>query len=568
MGLLNYIISLVYQVIQFFVSKFFSPTPPAPRRRISNARRVAVIGAGITGVSSAAHCVGHGFEVTIFEAKGRDHLGGIWSQVNPTSSLQIHSLMYRFHPSVRFQNDYPHRDAITREVTDLWKRYRLDERTEFEVPVQSVWKDEKTGRWIVQDPSYGYFDGVIAAVGTCGDPKAPHIPGQENFSGQIYHSSQLAGKDVRGKNVIVVGGGSSAVEAVEFAVQNGAAQTTILARSNKWVIPRNPLIDALLSLNIFGEETEFAWVPEILLKQFFYRDLEDLIPTGRGLYTDTPMVNNDILEEVRKGKVKWLRGDIKEFAESGLVFNHRARGVPKGGPGEEITVKGDICIMATGFHRPSLGFLPGDAFKEPYKPPNWFLQTFPVGHTDICANNCTYINGIGTVGNIHIGLYTRLLLMFLVDPKTRPSTPWMRIWVDWTRMCKRAAPGGALEFFTYSELIWWIIFNIFSNPWRWRWVFFVLWGWGSIPANNAGRENLIINGSTKSGSNGQGSKPGSSDNEKHSETDNKPTYSAALASNMPKGQPRMKNLKEEPPFADTQSQEGREEKQEAAKKDA
>lgn len=79
MGLLNYIISLVYQVIQFFVSKFFSPTPPAPRRRISNARRVAVIGAGITGVSSAAHCVGHGFEVTIFEAKGRDHLGGIWS---------------------------------------------------------------------------------------------------------------------------------------------------------------------------------------------------------------------------------------------------------------------------------------------------------------------------------------------------------------------------------------------------------------------------------------------------------------------------------------------------------
>ncbi|KAL1852241.1 hypothetical protein Plec18167_006054 [Paecilomyces lecythidis] len=468
--------------------------------------------------------------------------------------------MYRFHPSVRFKNDYPYRDAIIREVTDLWKRYRLDERTEFEVPVHSIWKDEKTGKWIVQDPSYGDFDGVIAAVGTCGDAKMSHMPGQERFPGQIYHSSDLSGKDIRDKNVIVIGGGASAVEAVEFAVQSGAAQTTILARSNKWIIPRNAVVDALLSFNIFGEETEFSWVPEKLLKLFFYRDLEDLTPTKRGLYTDTPIVNNDILEQVRKGKLKWLRGDIKEFAESGIIFNHRANGVPKGGPGEETTIKGDICIMATGYHRPSLSFLPDDVFKEPYKPPNWFLQTFPIGHTDICANNCTYINGIGTVGNIHIGLYTRLLLMFLADPRTRPSAAWMRIWVDWTRMCKRAAPGGALEFFTYSELMWWIIFNIFSSPRRWKWIFFVLWGWGSIPANHAGDENFIANGNSRPKSDHRGSEPRGTGNERLG-ANGKPTYSAALASNMPKGQPRETNLKEEPPFVDSRSQQAREEKQ-------
>jgi hypothetical protein len=210
----------------------------------------------------------------------------------------------------------------------------------------------------------------------------------------------------------------------------------------------------LLALNIFGEETSLGWVPEWLLKKFFYRDLHDLAPAKAGLYTETPMVNDDILEQVRSGRIEWLRGDIKEFKEGGILFNHRQRGIPKGGPGREELIKGDFCVMATGFHRPSLAFLPQQCFKPPYSPPNWFLQTFPPGHSDICANNCTYVNAIGTVGNIHIGLYTRMLLMFIVDPSARPSPAWMRAWVDLTRSLKEKSPGGALEFFTYSELVW------------------------------------------------------------------------------------------------------------------
>lgn len=34
---------------------------------------------GITGVTSAAHCVGHGFDVVIFDAGTKEQLGGIWS---------------------------------------------------------------------------------------------------------------------------------------------------------------------------------------------------------------------------------------------------------------------------------------------------------------------------------------------------------------------------------------------------------------------------------------------------------------------------------------------------------
>ncbi|OKL58045.1 hypothetical protein UA08_06811 [Talaromyces atroroseus] len=479
MSLLNTLVNLFYQIVQTLLIQLFSPNPPEPTQRLPGPR-VAVIGTGITGVSSAAHCLGHGYEVKLFEAGDRQHLGGIWSQTNNTSSLQIHSVMYRFHPSIRFRKGYPDRQEILKEITELWEHYKLNERTTFGVRVEKVWRDEKTGKWIIQDPSYGTFDGVIAAVGTCGDPKVPHISGQDKFSGKICHSSKLTDENLKGKCVMVIGGGASALEAVEDAVHQEARHIVILSRSTKWIIPRNPVIDGLLALNPFGKETSFSWLPEALLRKLFYRDMEDLAPAKAGLYTQTPLVNDDVLRQLRAGRVSWLRGDIKEFKENGILFNHREKGVPKGGAGREELIRGDVCVMATGFHRPSLAFLPDECFKAPYSPPNWFLQTFPVGHPDMCATNSTYVNAIGTVGNVHIGLYTRLLLMYIADPSTKPTAAWMRVWVDWTRMWKWRAPGGALEFFTYSELILWVVLSLVFNPWRWRWIPFVLFGWGRI----------------------------------------------------------------------------------------
>lgn len=151
-------------------------------------------------------------------------------QVNNTSSLQIHSAMYRFHPSVRFRRGYPDRQGIIREVDHLWKRYGLQDRTVFNTPVESVWRDKRSWKWYVQDPCYGEFDGVVAAIGTCGEPKMPHIPGQEKFQGPVCHSANLTGKDFKDKHILVIGAGASAIEAVEFAVSQQAAKITILAR--------------------------------------------------------------------------------------------------------------------------------------------------------------------------------------------------------------------------------------------------------------------------------------------------------------------------------------------------
>jgi hypothetical protein len=74
--------AFIYQLIQWVLSNLFSPDPPKPGAKLGRPK-IAIIGAGLTGVSAASHCVGHGFDVQIFEAGPRKQLGGIWS-VNST----------------------------------------------------------------------------------------------------------------------------------------------------------------------------------------------------------------------------------------------------------------------------------------------------------------------------------------------------------------------------------------------------------------------------------------------------------------------------------------------------
>ena len=71
-------IQFLYSILQWILDRLLSPTPPPPHADLRRPK-IAIIGAGLTGVSSASHCVGHGFDVTIFEAGDEKSLGGIWS---------------------------------------------------------------------------------------------------------------------------------------------------------------------------------------------------------------------------------------------------------------------------------------------------------------------------------------------------------------------------------------------------------------------------------------------------------------------------------------------------------
>lgn len=139
-------LQVAYIIYQAAIRYLFAP---AYHGRVGERRgRVAIIGAGLTGISSAAHlvdagtspsldmtppradeCGSAGFEVVIFEASGSP--GGIWANVNSTSSLQLNSLLYRFHPSINWSCAFPHRDEIVRQITAVWTKYKLEDSTRF-----------------------------------------------------------------------------------------------------------------------------------------------------------------------------------------------------------------------------------------------------------------------------------------------------------------------------------------------------------------------------------------------------------------------------------------------------
>ena len=60
---------------------------------------------------------------------------------------------------------------------------------------------------------------------------------------------------------------------------------------------------------------------------------------------------------------------------------------------------------------------------------------------------------------------------------------------------KRLAPTQAFDFFTYSELIYWFVFIVLINPFRWKWALFVLFGIGAeLPAKIVEEEERFRNG--------------------------------------------------------------------------
>jgi len=116
----------------------------------------------------------------------------------------------------------------------------------------------------------------------------------------------------------------------------------------------------------------------------------------------------------------------------------------------------------------------------------------------------TYLAGIGSVGNWHIGIYTRILLMFLTDPLTRPSPYWMQRWIDMTKLLKWFSPTPAFDFFTYVELIWWFVFCVSFNPFRWKWALFVFFGIGfALPNDIVTREGKLLGRKEDNGDNGR-----------------------------------------------------------------
>ena len=335
---------------------------------------------------------------------------------------------------------------------------------------------------------------------TTGSPTAETHSSSEkkskgSFKGPVLHSCELdnATEDmIKGKTVIVVGSGASGVEAVETVLERGPEHVIMLARTDKWIIPRNIIFDTALAAQPFGRNMPLSFIWEWFLTLWQYHGVEELVP-DKGIFTDTPVVNDVFLDHVRAGRCSYVRCETERFTTRGAMVKvydridrrQNSRGSHSSDTNTEESheevIQADVVVLATGYKKPSMDFLPKELFPEGYDRPNLYLQNFSTEDWSCLMTNSAYMNAIGTVGHAHIGIYTRVLLTLLLDPAARPLQKDMKLWVDVIRYIKRGASGGALSFFTYAELtIWLILFHII-RPDRIRWLFFIWPGWGVRP---------------------------------------------------------------------------------------
>ncbi|KAG1788132.1 uncharacterized protein HD556DRAFT_1448111 [Suillus plorans] len=209
-------------------------------------RRVAIIGAGVGGLSQAiALKTKLGFhDFTIYE-KGSE-VGGVWrANTYPgcSSDVQIHwySLSSDLYPY--WNKSHGLQPEIQAYWIDLSKKYNLYPHIAFNTKVISAeWDDVKQQYIIVAED---VFSGkrissvahvVISAVGILDAPRIPYeIPGVRKFQGVSFHSAQWPGSiDLRNKRVAVIGNASSGAQFVPSVSEDPSVEVVNFIRTPTW----------------------------------------------------------------------------------------------------------------------------------------------------------------------------------------------------------------------------------------------------------------------------------------------------------------------------------------------
>ncbi|MEZ4402935.1 MAG: NAD(P)/FAD-dependent oxidoreductase [Kofleriaceae bacterium] len=207
---------------------------------MTDALDVIVIGAGLSGIAAGYHlqrrCPTERY--AILEA--RDAIGGTWDLFRypgVRSDSDMYTLGYTFAPwpSDRALADGP---AILDYVCATASAHGIDRHIRFGHRVRRASWSSAARRWTVEvDAADGPrrltagFLMVCAGYYRYDRGHAPDFPGRARFAGDVIHPQFWpAAYDVRGRRVVVIGSGATAVTLVPALAARGA-QVTMLQRS-------------------------------------------------------------------------------------------------------------------------------------------------------------------------------------------------------------------------------------------------------------------------------------------------------------------------------------------------
>jgi len=204
--------------------------------------RVAIIGAGASGICLGAKLRAAGIPFTIYE-KNKE-LGGTWFENSyPGCAVDIPNAAYSFSfaPNPAWSREFSGRDELLAYLKKLAADCDVTRSIEFETEAVSASFDEIGHRWRIGlkrgDGTHVEITAPVlaCAVGQLNRPLVPKLPGLEKFAGKIMHSAQWDhGYDVRAKRVALIGTGASAMQ-VGPSIAPEVAELLIFQRSPAWV---------------------------------------------------------------------------------------------------------------------------------------------------------------------------------------------------------------------------------------------------------------------------------------------------------------------------------------------
>ncbi|KAI2520404.1 flavin containing dimethylaniline monooxygenase 3, partial [Homo sapiens] len=203
-------------------------------------KKVAIIGAGVSGLASIRSCLEEGLEPTCFE-KSND-IGGLWkfSDHAEEGRASIYKSVFSnsskemmCFPDFPFPDDFPnfmHNSKIQEYIIAFAKEKNLLKYIQFKTFVSSVNKHPDfatTGQWDVTTERDGkkesaVFDAVMVCSGHHVYPNLPDYKEPGVFNG---------------KRVLVVGLGNSGCD-IATELSRTAEQVMISSRSGSWVMSR------------------------------------------------------------------------------------------------------------------------------------------------------------------------------------------------------------------------------------------------------------------------------------------------------------------------------------------
>jgi formate dehydrogenase major subunit len=175
-----------------------------PRREAASGKRVAIVGAGPAGLSAAYYLLRRGHGAVLFDA--HDEPGGMLRYGIPAFRL-------------------PH-DVLAQEIDVirlLGGEFRMGVRLGADVAIEDLRRD---------------FDAVFLAIGAQGS-RGLECPGEELALPAVVFLERVATcrRDDIGDDVLVIGGGNTAMDASRTAVRLGANRVRVLYRRSRREMP-------------------------------------------------------------------------------------------------------------------------------------------------------------------------------------------------------------------------------------------------------------------------------------------------------------------------------------------